>query len=99
MIARDLMSLSVADNIDQAGPGTVRFEWMMPEPPATREAALAIRAHVERLPLLKDTLVSGDGRAAAIYVPIHDKNESHRLSQEIEDITAAASAEFGATGD
>ncbi|HUG97769.1 MAG TPA: MMPL family transporter [Gammaproteobacteria bacterium] len=98
VVARDLMALSVADNIDQAGPGTVRFEWLMPEPPQTREASLALRGHVERLPLLEDTLASGDGRAAAIYVPIHDKNESHRLSREIEAITAAASQEFGATG-
>ena len=98
VVAQDLMALSVADNIDQAGPGTVRFEWLMPEPPPTREASLAIRGHVERLPLLKDTLASGDGRAAAIYVPIFDKNQSHRLSREIEAITAEASAEFGATG-
>lgn len=98
VVAQDLMALSVADNIGQAGPGTVRFEWLMPEPPATPEAALAIRSHVERLPLLKDTLASGDGRAAAIYVPILDKNQSHRLSREIQAITAAASAEFGATG-
>jgi uncharacterized protein len=98
VVARDLMALSVADNIDQAGPGTVRFEWLMPEPPETRAASLAIRGHVERLPLLKDTLAAGDGRAAAIYVPIYDKNQSHRLAAEIQAITAAASAEFGATG-
>ena len=99
VVSRDLMSLSVADNIDQAGPGTVRFEWLMPEPPQDREASLAIRGHVERLPLLEDTLASGDGRAAAIYVPIYDKNESHRLAREIESITRAASAEFDATGE
>ncbi|HRP87160.1 MAG TPA: MMPL family transporter, partial [Gammaproteobacteria bacterium] len=98
VVAQDLMALSVADNIGQAGPGTVRFEWLMPEAPRTAEAALAIRSHVERLPLLKDTLASGDGRAAAIYVPILDKNQSHRLSREIQAITAAASVEFGATG-
>jgi uncharacterized protein len=98
VVARDLMALSVVDNIDQAGPGTVRFEWLMPVPPQTREASLAIRGHVERLPLLKDTLAAGDGRAAAIYVPILDKNQSHRLSRQIEAITAAASAEFGASG-
>jgi predicted RND superfamily exporter protein len=99
VVARDLMALPVVDNIDQAGPGTVRFEWLMPEPPATREASLVIRSHVDRLPLLKDTLASGDGRAAAIYVPIFDKNQSHRLAREIRDITAAASTEFGATGE
>ena len=99
VVAQDLMALPVVDNIDQAGPGMVRFEWLMPEPPATREASLAIRGHVDRLPLLKDTLASGDGRAAAIYVPIFDKNQSHRLAREIRDITAAASTEFGATGE
>jgi uncharacterized protein len=99
VVAADLMALPVADNLDQAGPGTVRFEWLMPEPPATRAASLALRGHVERLPLLKDTLASGDGRAAAIYVPIVDKNQSHRLAREIEAITAEASAEFGATGE
>jgi uncharacterized protein len=99
VVAHDLMALPVADNIDQAGPGTIRFEWLMPEPPRTPEAALAIRGHVERLPLLQDTLASGDGRAAAIYVPIHDKNESHRLAREIQAITSDASAEFGATGE
>jgi uncharacterized protein len=99
VVAQDVMALSVADNIDQAGPGTVRFEWLMAEPPASREESLAIRSHVERLPLLKDTLASGDGQAAAIYVPIFDKNESHRLAREIEGITAEASAEFGAGGE
>ena len=99
VVSRDLMALSVVDNIDQAGPGTVRFEWLMREPPETREASLAVRADVERLPLMKDTLASADGHAAAIYVPILDKNESHRLSREIERITAEASAEYGATGE
>jgi len=99
VVARDLMSLSVVDNIEQAGPGTVSFEWLMPEPPETREASLAIRDAVERLPLFRDTLASGDGRAAAIYVPIVDKDASHRLSQEIRKITADASEAFGATGE
>jgi hypothetical protein len=99
VVAPDLMALPVADNIGQAGPGTVRFEWLMPVPPPDRIASLAIRGDVERLPLMTDTLVSADGRAAAIYVPILDKNQSHRLAGEIAAITAAASAEFGATGE
>jgi uncharacterized protein len=99
VVAPDLMALPVADNIGQAGPGTVRFEWLMPDPPPDRKASLAIRSDVERLPLMTDTLVSADGRAAAIYVPILDKSQSHRLAGEIGAITAAASAEFGATGE
>jgi len=98
VVPQDLMSLAVADNVEQEARGALRFEWLMPEPPQTREAALAIRNDVERLPLLEDTLAAGDGRAAAIYVPIVSKDESHRLAGEIRAITAAASAEFDATG-
>ncbi len=88
VVAPDLMSLAQADNITQAGPGTIRFEWMMREAPATASQALAIRAAVERLPLLEDTLVSGDGKAAAIYVPIESKDLSYPLSQRIRALAA-----------
>jgi uncharacterized protein len=49
----------------------------------TQEQATEIRDKVDRLPLLKDSLVSGDGRAATIYVPIARKDLSYTLSQEI----------------
>jgi hypothetical protein len=83
VVAPDLMSLAETDNISQAGPGTIRFEWLMKEAPVTEQQALEIREKVERLPLLMDTLVSGDGKAAAIYVPIRTKDLSHPLSQRI----------------
>ncbi|MDH5262252.1 MAG: MMPL family transporter, partial [Gammaproteobacteria bacterium] len=84
VIAPDLMSLAVSDNIDQEGPGTIRFEWMMRDAPITSEQSLDIRDKVSRLPLLMDTLVSGDGKAAAIYVPIASKDLSYPLSMEIQ---------------
>ena len=84
VILQDVMSLSTVDNIDQEGPGTIRFEWMMKTPPQTADEAAAIRARVERLPFLADTLVSGDGKAAAVYVPIESKDESYRISREIQ---------------
>jgi len=84
VIDPDLMALSTADNITQAGPGTIRFEWLMREAPQTREAALAVREAVQRLPLLLDTLVSDDGRAAAIYVPIASKDLSYDVSRDIQ---------------
>lgn len=90
----DMMSLAVTDNITQEGPGTIRFEWMMRDAPVTAQQALDIRDNVARLPLLKDTLVSGDGKAAAIYVPIAAKDLSYPLSLEIQALTAAL-----ATGD
>jgi predicted RND superfamily exporter protein len=88
VVAADLMSLSEADNITQAGAGAIRFEWLMRDAPATREAAEAIREQVARLPLLNNTLVSGDGRAAAIYVPITSKDLSYEIAQQIRDLTA-----------
>ena len=86
VIAPDMMSLAQTDNIGQEGPGTIRFEWMMRDAPVSDQQALDIRAKVARLPLLQDTLVSGDGRAAAIYVPIARKDLSYPLSQEIRKI-------------
>ena len=83
VIAPDLASLSAVDNIEQESVGTIRFEWLMREAPKTQEQASEIRDKVNRLPLLKDSLVSGDGRAATIYVPIASKDLSHPLSQEI----------------
>ncbi|WP_026376149.1 efflux RND transporter permease subunit [Aestuariibacter salexigens] len=83
VVASDVMALSTVDNIDQAAPGTIRFEWMMKTPPSSDEQALEIRDKVERLPLLYDTLTSQSGKAAAIYVPIVDKNESYRIAETI----------------
>jgi predicted RND superfamily exporter protein len=87
VIQPDLMSLAETDNISQEGPGTIRFEWMMKEAPMTAGQAQEIRDKVERLPLLMDTLVSGDGKAAAIYVPIASKDLSYPLSLEIQALT------------
>lgn len=93
VIPPDLMALSEADNISQEGPGTIRFEWMMREAPATQEQATEIREKVERLPLLMDTLVSGDGKAAAIYVPIESKDLSYQVSNEIRLLTEELDSE------
>jgi len=89
VIPPDLMSLAEADNISQAPGGAIRFEWMMKEAPATKAQALAIRTKVQRLPLLVNTLVSEDARAAAIYVPIESKDLSYSISMEIQALTEA----------
>jgi len=79
VISADMMSVSTVDNITQEGAGALRFERMMPGPVSTQAEAGDIQAHIERLPLLYDTVVSQTGKAAAIYVPIKDKNESYRV--------------------
>ena len=88
VIRQDLLSISTVDNISQGGPGVVRFEWLMRTPPETREDARAIRGAAERIPTIKGTLLSDDGKAVAIYVPIEKKSESHRVASEIEGIIA-----------
>ncbi len=100
VITPDLMSLAETDNITQEGPGTIRFEWMMQDAPTTEAQAIEIQGHVSRLPLLKDTLVSGDGKAAAIYVPIASKDLSYPLSLEIQSLAQALDSddEYHITG-
>ena len=88
VIRPDLLSISTVDNISQGGPGVIRFEWLMKDPPQTREQARAIRVSAERLPTLRGTLLSEDGRALTIYVPIEEKNQSHRIASEIESLVA-----------
>ncbi|WP_036187028.1 efflux RND transporter permease subunit [Marinimicrobium agarilyticum] len=83
VISPDVMSLASVDNITQNEQNTLRFEWMMRTPPETAQDAERIRTQVEDLPLLFDTLVSADGKAASVYIPIEDKNRSYALSRNI----------------
>ncbi|SDK42616.1 efflux RND transporter permease subunit [Billgrantia gudaonensis] len=84
VVADEVMSLATVDDVEQISPGTISFDWLMDVPPATPEAAAELREAVERLPMFSGSLVSEDGRAAGIFVPIEDKNESHRIAGEIE---------------
>ncbi len=88
VIARDVLGPSTMDNIEQAGPGTIRFEWLMQQAPETPEEALAIKEAALRLPMLRGTVVSEDGDSVALYVPIESKDQSHRISEDIEAIIA-----------
>ena len=101
VIARDVLGPSTMDNIEQAGPGTIRFEWLMEQPPKTPEEAIAIKEAALRLPMLRGTVVSDDGESVALYVPIESKDQSHRISEEIRTIIDsfdASADEFYITG-
>ncbi len=79
----DLLAPSMVDHISQGGPGEIRFEWLMPEPPETAAEALAVRDKAMSNPLLKDTVVSGDGKAISLYLPLTSKDLSHRVYKEL----------------
>ena len=79
VIEADLLAPSKVDNIEPAGPGTVRFEWLMAAPPKTRAEARAIREKARSNPLLDGTLVSEDGKALCLYLPLTSKHLSYRV--------------------
>ncbi len=79
VIESDLLAPSTVDYIGQGGPGVVTFEWLMNKPPTTEAEALEIRDKAMSNPLLKGTLVSEDGRAICLYLPLSSKDLSYRV--------------------
>ena len=100
VVGVDLLAPSTVDNISQGGLGSVRFEWLMPQPPESEVAALAVRDKALRLPFLNGTLVSEDGRALAIYVPLTDKHLSYRVGTALKEriATYAGTEKYHITG-
>ncbi len=82
VIVEDVLSLSTTDNVTSRG-GLVEVARIMETPPDTAEAAAAIRDAVFGNAMFVEKLVSLDGTAAAFYVPIERKDESHRIAGEI----------------
>lgn len=88
VIEVDLIAPSTVDNIEQGGLGTVNFSWLMPQPPADDEEALKVRDRAMRIPFLHDTLVSADGKAIALYLPLVSKDHSYRIREALLKYTA-----------
>jgi len=86
VVAYNIISPSTTDNIIQDGIGTVRFEWLMSKPPENEAEALRIRDEAKDNPMLDGTLVSEDGKALCLYIPIERKDMSYRISKEIQSI-------------
>jgi len=84
VVSVDLMAPSVVDNIEQGNQlGEIKFEWLMPRPPQTKAEALAVRDKALRLPFMNGTLVSEDGKAVAIYIPLTKKSLSYRVASAL----------------
>ncbi len=83
VISVDIMAPSTVDNIDTGGMGVVTFEWLMNRPPVNDEEALSIRDKAQILPMLNGTIVSDDGKAVALYIPITSKNVSYKVVQQL----------------
>jgi predicted RND superfamily exporter protein len=85
VIAEDVMSFSTTDDVSSAD-GTLRVAPIMERPPEADEEAGAIRRAALDNPMFAEKLASLDGTAAALYVPIERKDQSYRISKEIEAI-------------
>jgi len=83
VIGADVIAPSTVDNIEQAGLGTVRFEWLMKEAPQTEQEAAAIAEKAKRIPFLNNTLISDDARALALYIPILSKSDSYEVAERL----------------
>ncbi|WP_287373361.1 MMPL family transporter [Prosthecochloris sp.] len=79
VIEVDMVAPSLMDHMSQAGPGTISFEWLMSEPPTTREEALLVREKALSNPLLVGQMVSEDAKALCIYLPLTDKLLSYKV--------------------
>jgi len=100
VIEVDLLAPSTVDHIGQGGPGVVTFEWLMSKPPTTQAEALDIRDKAMSNPMLKGTVISEDGKAICLYLPLTDKHLSHevykKLTEKIE--TFIGDEEYHITG-
>jgi uncharacterized protein len=100
VIGRDVIAPSTVDRIEPGEEGVISFSWLMRPTPETIEGAADVRRAAQRLPFLENTLVSGDGEAIAIYLPLTDKNLSYRVASQLEDKIASLGGpeEFHITG-
>ncbi len=87
VISREIIALSTKDNIRQGGIGTVVFEWLMKQPIDTQKQANFIRDEAKDNPMFNGTIVSEDGKAVCVYVPIKKKDMSYKIAKEIYRIT------------
>lgn len=93
IVKEEIISPSVVDNIKQAERGALKIEYLMEKPPTTREEALALRNDAMNNPLYKGTLVSEDGKAIALYIPIIAKTYSYNVANLVEKLTVDWPAE------
>lgn len=85
VIAKDLVSPITTDDI-RGGGGSLIIEPLLRKGAVSPEEALKMRDSALANPILKDMLISADGKAIAIAVPIREKDQSYRISQEIQTI-------------
>ena len=93
VIEADMVAPSMTDHMSQGGPGEIRFEWLMGQPPKTRGAARAIREKAFSNPLLRGRMFSDDGQVICIYLPLTNKHLSYKIYTELQQKVAQMGGE------
>lgn len=88
VVHSEVIATNLVDNITNLEHGAISFNWLMESAPKNNAGAIEIQRAIERLPLLNNTLASGDGKAMAIYVPLSDKNDSYAVAQSLRQFIA-----------
>ena len=88
IIGAEIISPSVVDNLKQAELGSLKLEYLMEQPPRTREEALAIRDDAMNNPLYRGTLVAEDGKAICLYIPLVAKTYSYNVASLVSALTS-----------
>lgn len=83
VVLEDLLSLTTTDDVRPAT-DTLAVGPIMPRVPGSPAELEALRTALMTNPLFADKLADREGKALAIYVPIQRKDESYRISKEIE---------------
>ena len=85
VIIPDVVSLTTTDNVKSGG-GFLDIRPAMAQTPQSREDVEALRRDIADNPFLADKIVSSDGTAAALYIPIEGKDMSYRIAEEIRQV-------------
>jgi len=93
VISVDMIAPSLVEHISQSGPGTVSFDWLMPNPPENRDEALRVRDRIMSNPMLAGRLASADGEALCLYLPLTDKRLSYKVYNALNEKVATMGME------
>ncbi|MFQ5570957.1 MAG: RND family transporter [Rhodothermales bacterium] len=83
ILVEDVISFTTTDNVTSNG-GMLNIRRIMETPPETDAEADAVKTSVFDNPLFVEKIISVEGDAVALYLPIEQKDMSYGISQEIE---------------
>lgn len=100
VIAADIVAPGTVELAQRGADGGVTLAPLMPRIPETQAEALSIQDRALSEDMLRDTFVSGDGKAMTLSIPIADKTFGNRILRSLRSHmdTHKAGNSYGVTG-